>query len=188
MAADPRDLATVQDLQSWLKLGTPSEALAAELQRLVTAVSVWIQSWLSRTIPSQDYLDVANGHGGTRLMLGNYPVTAVASVAIDGVTVPASTGPAVPGWILANDQVMLRGYQFTAGEGNVEVAYTAGYADVPPDLTQACVELAAMRYKERERIGLASVAAGGQQTNYIVRDMPPGVATILQQYRKVTPC
>jgi hypothetical protein len=68
------------------------------------------------------------------------------------------------------------------------VAYTAGYADVPPDLEQACLELASMRFKERDRIGHSSAVMAGQQVNFIIKDMPADVATILQQYRKVVPC
>ena len=45
-----------------------------------------------------------------------------------------------------------------------------------------------MRWKERERIGHSSINMAGQQTNFIVRDMPPSVATILAQWNKVTPC
>jgi uncharacterized phiE125 gp8 family phage protein len=188
MAADPADLTTVANLQAWLRLTNVSTDTAAELQRLVTAVSRWIQSKISRTIPSQAYTDTLDGQGGTRMILGNYPVAAVASVTIDGNLIPQSTGPAIPGWVLANDGVSLRGYVFTRDLANVVISYTAGYASVPDDLEQACLELASMRWKERDRIGHSSVNMAGQQTNFIVKDMPDSVRTILQQWNKVVPC
>lgn len=188
MTADPRDLTTVANLQAWVNRPNPSSDEAAQLQRLVTAVSVWIQDWLSRDIASQAYVETRDGQGGARLSLGDYPVTAITSVVVDGISIPASTGPAVPGWVLANDAVVLRTYRFTRDLANVVINYTAGYAATPPDLEQATLELAAMRWKERERIGHSSINMAGQQTNFIIKDMPPSVATILNQYKKVVPC
>jgi hypothetical protein len=185
MSPDPRDLTTVANLAAWLNLSAPP----ADLQRLVTGVSLWIQNKLNRFIASQSYTETRDGHGGTRMVLGDYPVTAVASVVVDGLTIPPSPGPGQAGWVLANDGVTLRGYTFTTQDvANVVITYTAGYATTPGDLEQACLELAAMRWKERDRIGHQSIAMAGQQTNFIIRDMPPSVATILQQYAKVISC
>ena len=185
MSADPSDLTTVANLMTWLNLTVQ----APDLQRLVTAVSQWIENKISRDIMSQSYVETRDGHGGTRMVLGNYPVTAVASVVVDGVTIPPSPGPGQDGWVLVNDGITLRGYAFTTQDlANCVISYTAGYATPPQDLEQACLELAAMRWKERERIGHSSINMAGQQTNFIVRDMPPSVATILAQWNKVTPC
>ena len=188
MSADPLDLTTVANLQAWLRLANVSTETGVELQRLVTSTSNWIQSWLSRTIPDMPYTDTLDGQGGARLSLGNYPVLAVSSVVVDGQTIPASTGLTVPGWFLANDAVVLRTYRFTRDLGNVVISYTAGFTTVPPDLEQACLELAAMRWKERERIGHSAITMGGQQTNFITSDMPASVKTILNQWKKVVPC
>ena len=188
MTADPLDLTTVANLQAWLRLASVSTETGIELQRLVTSVSQWIQSWLSRTIPDMPYVDTLDGQGGARLSLGNYPVLAVSSVVVDGIAIPPSTDPTVPGWVLANDAVVLRTYRFTRDLTNVVISYTAGFTTVPPDLEQACLELAAMRWKERERIGHSAITMGGQQTSFITKDMPDSVKTILNQWKKVVPC
>jgi len=188
MSADPLDLTTVANLQAWLRLASVSTETGVELQRLVTSTSNWIQSWISRAIPDMPYVDTLDGQGGVRLSLGNYPVLAVSSVVVDGQTIPASTGPTIPGWVLSNDQVVLRSYTFTRDLANVVISYTAGFTTVPPDLEQACLELAAMRWKERERIGHSAITMGGQQTNFITSDMPASVKTILNQWKKVVPC
>ena len=189
LAPDPRDLTTVANLQAWLGLTNVQQATADQLQRLVTSVSLWIQNKISRIIPDQPYVETRDGQGGTRMVLGNYPVIAVSSVVVDGITIPPSPGPGQDGWVLSNDGVSLRGYTFTSQDvANCVIAYTAGYATVPLDLEQACLELASMRWKERDRIGNSSIAMAGQQTNFIIKDMPPSVATVLQQYNKVVSC
>jgi len=44
---------------------------------------------------------------------------------------------------------------------SVLVEYTAGYATVPDDIEQACIEIAAMMYRDRRRdAGLASESLG----------------------------
>ena len=188
MSADPRDLTTVANLQFWLGLTNVQPATATQLQRLVTAVSVWMQDWMNRIIPSQSYQEFRDGNDQARLMLPNYPVTAIAAVTVDGVIIPPSPGPGQSGWVLANDTVTIRCGRFTRGKVNVEVDYTAGYATTPPDLEQACLELASLRWKDREHIGHNSISMGGQQTNFVVKDMPDSVKTVLQQYKKVVPC
>ena len=66
--------------------------------------------------------------------------------------------------------------------------YTAVYAETPPDLAQACIELVALRYRERSRIGeVARAIGGGQTVSYSQKDMSDSIKTLLQQYRRVAP-
>jgi hypothetical protein len=75
-----------------------------------------------------------------------------------------------------------------AGPKNVVVAYTAGYSTTPPEVAQACIELIALRYRERTRIGEVSRSLGGAETvAYAQKDMSDAVKTLLQQYRLVAP-
>jgi hypothetical protein len=66
--------------------------------------------------------------------------------------------------------------------------YTAGYATTPPDLAQACIELVALRYRERTRIGEVARAIGaGETASYSQKDMSDSIKTLIQQYRVVAP-
>jgi len=66
--------------------------------------------------------------------------------------------------------------------------YTAGYVTPPADLAQACVELVALRYRERGRIGeVARAIGGGQTASYSQKDMSDSIKTSIQQYRRVVP-
>jgi hypothetical protein len=82
----------------------------------------------------------------------------------------------------------VRGYYFVRGTQNVIVSYTAGYSTTPPEIAQACIELVALRYRERTRVGEVSKALGGGETvSYSQKDMSAAVLTLLQQYRVVSP-
>lgn len=197
------DLTTLANVKQWVNLtATTDDAL---LTRLISGVSLNIQAWLNRNIPEQSYTEIRSGLGGGegkyRMILANYPVIAVSSLMIDDQSIPASSDNGVmqPGYGFADHEIWLApvsssvdalysdGYQFTRGTRNVQITYTAGYPVVPLDIEQACIELVAFRYRERDRIGLKSKGLAGETTAFNTADLPDSVKTLLQQYRKVAP-
>jgi hypothetical protein len=182
------DLTTLANVKAYLSPPLATTADDVLLSRLVTAASQFIQSWLNRTIASAAYTDTRNGTGGTRLFLRNRPVTAVASVTVDGVAIaPSSPAPTGDGYLYDDSSLYLVGHCFSKGAQNVVVQYTAGYAATPPEIEQACIALVVLRYKERDRIGQASKNLGGEVVSFQQKDMPADVATVLDQYRNVVP-
>lgn len=189
MTADPRDLTTLANFQYWLQLdsNTMSPTDADQLQRLITAVSVGMQKWLTRYIASASYTMVVDGKGQHRMATTAYPLQSVNQVMIDGFVVPAATSPTTHGWVISNNAVALRGYEFGRGYSNVQITYTAGYETTPNDLEQACLELCGLRWREKSRIGEVSKNIGGEVVTFMVKDFPPSVLTVLMQYKRVTP-
>lgn len=180
------DLTSLANVKAWL--GTVPPADDALLTRLITAGSSFLETYLSRTLLTTAYSQVLNGHGGPALTLGNYPITAISSLKIDGATIPASTGVLVAGYVFSDYRVMLRGgYLFSDGLQNVEISYTAGLAAVPAEIEQVCIELVAARYKSRDRIGIQSKGLGGEQIVFTKKDLADTAADTLAQYRKVVP-
>jgi Phage gp6-like head-tail connector protein len=182
------DLTTLADVKAWLQTGqsafpTTDDAL---LTRLITATSQYIQTWLNRQIAMADYLEVRDGTGGQRLQFACFPVIAVSSLTIDGQAVPPATSSNTVGYSFSPTQLTVCGYRFIRGAQNISVSYTAGYSTTPPDIAQACIELVALRYRERTRVGEVSRALGGAETvSYAQKDMSDAVKTLLQQYRLV---
>jgi len=184
------DLTTLADVKAWLQTGQSAFPATddALLTRLITAGSQYIQSWLNRQIALADYLETRDGTGGDRLQFACFPVTAVLSLTIDGQTVPAAPSIGAAGYRFSSTQLSVCGYSFNRGAQNVVVSYTAGYSTTPPDVAQACIELVALRYRERTRIGEVSRSLGGAETvAYSQKDMSDAIKTLLQQYRLVAP-
>lgn len=184
------DLTTLADVKAWLQTGQSTFPITddALLTRLITAASQYIQTWLNRKIALADYVETRDGTGGQTLQFGCFPVAAVLSLAIDEQTIPLSTTTCAAGYSFSATQLAVRGYTFNRGVQNVVVAYTAGYATTPLDIAQACIELVALRYRERTRIGEVSRSLGGAETvSYSQKDMSDGTRTLLQQYRLVAP-
>ena len=202
------DLTTLGDVKSWLQTGqnafpTTDDAL---LTRLITAASQFIQTWLNRQIASQDWIETRDGLGNVlgpsdvRYQFAAFPVTAVSRVVVDGVLMPAIPTPAQSGslvvgtvaaqsgYLFTPTQLVIRGYAVPRKAGCVTLQYTAGYEVPPADLTQACIELVALRYRERSHIGEVTKAIGGGQTvSYSQKDMSDWIKTSIQQYRRIAP-
>jgi len=202
------DLTTLGDVKAWLQTGqnafpTTDDAL---LTRLITAASQLIQTWLNRQIISQDWIEARDGLGNVlgpsdvRYQFAAFPVTAVSRVLVDGIVIPAIPTPAQSataavgamaaqsGYLFTPTQLVIRGYAVPRKAGCVSMQYTAGYAVPPADLSQACIELVALRYRERGRIGEVTKAIGGGQTvSYSQKDMSDSIKSLIQQYRRVAP-
>jgi hypothetical protein len=186
------DLTTLSEVKAWLQTGQSAfpDTDDALLTRLITAASQFIQKWLNRNIVSADWHDLRDGTGGQRLTFGNFPVTAVLSLSIDGLAIPPAPndGGFGAGYVFSPTELALRGYVFTLRPQNVELTYTAGYSAIPPDIAQACIDMVCLRYRERTRIGEVSRAISGNETvTYSQRDMSEHVKLLLSQYRLVTP-
>jgi hypothetical protein len=186
------DLCALSDVTAWLQTGqNPFPSVDdALLTRLITAASQFIQNWLQRQIAVSDWIEIRDGNGGQRLAFANFPVSAVISLSIDGLSIPPAPagGGFGAGYVFSPTELALRGYVFSRRAQNVVVTYTAGYASVPTDIAQACIELVAQRYRERTRIGEVSKALmSGETVTFSQKDMSDGVKTLLAQYQAVAP-
>lgn len=185
MAADPRDLCTLDALKGWLNIASTTDD--ALLQRLLTAVSVNMQNWMNRAIPTAPYTETRDGSGSDTLVMTNMPITAVSSLVIGGIPQVPSPDGVQPGFVFSDTAVFLIGSKFPAGRRNVQMAYTAGYATVPVDLAQACVEQAAYAYRQKSHIGQTGVGMGPEHISFSERDYSPATKTLMQQYQNVVP-
>lgn len=178
-------LATVDDVKSFLgnQVNVADDMLLASL---ISGESAFILSWIGRLFDTATYTDLFNGGGGQERLLKNYPVKTITSVFIDGAAIPQAPSIQDRGYLLFDDRILLFGYQFSWGQRNCQIIYTAGQ-DIPADVQQACVELVSYRYRSRDRIGLASKSIAGETTAYVTKDMPDHVKTLLQRHRRVFP-
>lgn len=182
------DLTTLADVKAFIPgYGASAAGVTGDdalFASLIASASAFLKSWLNRSVGTATFTQTYSGMGGCALLVDEFPITAIASVTVDGVSVPAGSVTA-PGFYFDSDAIYLNGYAFTRGLANVAVVYTAGYATVPLDIASACVSLVARTYKERTRIGLTSEAAGQQTTAFATWALSPREELILMQYRSV---
>lgn len=188
--ANPIDLTTLAAVKLYLSLEPSDTSADPELEALITAASRFAMTFCSRTFIESTYTKNFNGTGGSFMMLGESPVTAVSSVSVDGVAVPASPSPREGGFVFDDETLYLRGcYRLTRGAQNVAVTFTAGYASnaIPQDLAQAIIELVALKFRRRTNIDVSSRGIAGETISYITADMSRPVRKVLDLYQRAYP-
>jgi len=180
------DLTSVDAVKAYLGVNADAVYDDTVIGSLVTACSKYVQTWMNRQILTNVYSDTLNGNGKHFMVLQEFPVAEVLSVNIGGRDIPKSNGLTEPGFFMNDRAVYLRhGIVFERGVGNVSISYRAGYDKCPVDLAQAVVEMVALRYRERDRIGHASKTLGGETVAFTITDFPVQVRTILNNYKQV---
>lgn len=175
MAAN--DLTTLLKVKDWLGLkGAEHDDI---LRRMITAISTAAEVYCCRKLKSGSQVEVRNGHGGVKIMLENFPVTAVSSVVVDGVTIPSSS------YTFTATSIILTSGSFTRGNGNITISYTGGYVDVPYDLEQAIIEWIELRFKRMRSVDMVSKGLAGETTTYSQADIPAFAKTVLGNYRRM---
>ncbi|KVV12408.1 hypothetical protein WM08_15155 [Burkholderia ubonensis] len=194
------DLTTLANAKQWVLVNSGVTGDDAIFTRLITAASQFVQTYLNRTIASTAYTEKHTGSGSNTLALPNYPITAVSSLAIRGVPIAASPDGVQVGYTFDDRFLYLIGNvgfsAFPNGtDGHfpkwpplgVQVTYTAGFLSTPPEIEQAVLELIGLKYSDRNHFGQVSKSIQGEVVSFSIADMPAGVRTILNNYRKVIP-
>lgn len=177
----------------YLKLGAGASATAGPLlAALGDAVQSEIERHLSRTLDVATYTEAYDGNGQSTLYLLHDPITAVSAVSINGAALAVdstvATYPHSEIVVHRNRAAIVRtsGAPWTPGFSNILVTYSAGLGGVdgpPPAIVHAGVEWICLLWKSRDRSGIESESAGGQNVTF-TRDMPPFVASVLDHFRR----
>lgn len=179
------DLTTLAAVKAYGSIaGTELDTL---LGALITRASASVENFLQGGVLSDSHTETRNGTGGQAMLLAEYPVTAVSSLSINGIAVPQASSYGQVGWWLANRTLLLIGYSFCRGRGNVVVTYTAGYDTTPPEIEQACIETVMLSFKRRDHIDVSSKSLAGETISFITADLTPSAKAVLNSYRRVAP-
>lgn len=168
-------------------LGLSGTTYDASIDTLIPAASEAIENACGRRFAETAYTEYRDG-GHDRLVLKRRPATSVSGIWDDPDRVFGdATKLDSDDIVLDTDRgiVILRQGAFQNGVRNVKVSYTAGSAEVPDDIAQACVMLvAAWFHSGREGAdGLDSRTAGEMAQRFAAEALPATVERILRAYR-----
>jgi len=192
------DLITTERAQQNPQLAAADATLLATL---ITAASRAIETWCNRSFPSAEATEYYDGDGTQTLRLRRYPITDLDTVTVidsdDDDTEYDADGDEFRGWadddnagIITFKPSPSTDVEFTyfpVGRENVKVTYTAGYADIPADIQEACAQTCAWLLSANERdAGVTAERLGDYQ---YTRDtagglLPPLAKALLARYRR----
>lgn len=179
-----RDLCTVSQVKHLLPVRSSVTTDDPLIQRLITSASETMRQEIGDNINSADYSEVYDGTGTGKIVLRHQPVTAVSSVAI-GPPVGRSALTVNIDYVFSRYGIQSLVGSFPKGVANFLVAYTAGYVVIPADIAEKTAKLAALRYKEAERLGQSSKTLAGETITFDMKDFPADVKATIKQYKRV---
>ena len=192
------DFTTLDDVKAWLPDMANVTTSDALLSQLITAASRFVCVYTGRPLfDVLSYTEDYDGSGQGFMLLRQWPVVSVQGVTFNcpitggvGQTLDPSAWRLEPPLSSGGCQrLSVPGQVFPRGRSSVTVSYSSGYAEVPPDVAQATIELVGERFRTRERIGQASKTLGGQETTtFSLKSMNDAIAAMLAPYRRVIPC
>lgn len=172
-------LVKLSKYKEYLKI--TDSALDAQITDLQSAVEKRVKEYLHRDIESTTYTaELYNGSGKSELVMRQFPVTSVTSVAVyDGYYNNAEVWTTL---VLGTDYTrktipleaysfILDDYTFEKGNLNYKITYVAGYAStaIPDDIQLACKELLKIAWDNsplnQNRLGFLSVSDSAGSAN-----------------------
>lgn len=179
------DLTTLASLKTYL--GITDAGSDAVLTKLIAAASAAIEQAIGYPLSSETRTERLDGNGADIVHPMVRPITAVASVAVDGRSFSPAASSQGQGFGFDYRAVWLwGGERFNLGRRNVEITYTAGYPTIPADIEQAVNELIGLRYRERDWIGFVSKSLAGETVTFNTAALPKSSQAALRQYMRVT--
>lgn len=183
------DLTTVAAVKAWGgilgSIGDP------EIASLITSTSAWIGTYCNRVFGGvASFSEIRHGTGGQALMLANGPVAAITSLTGGAVPILAQAGDGQAGYFLDGNMLVLEGRTFPRGRSNVRVTYTAGYAAVPADVAQACIEIVVSAYRRGGRgpdLKSQTIGPSSESHSWAQDAIPAAAKLILDRYQRVAP-
>lgn len=157
------------------------------LADLITRTSATVENYLGRSVLSAARSETRDGTGSNRIVFAENPVTAVSSVVVDGRSIGPALDVSSPGYRFTKTMLVLNGFAFTKGHGNVSLSYTAGYASIPEDIEQAVIESVLLAFKRRDHLDVSSKGLAGETVSFINSELTPAARDALRPYKKVVP-
>lgn len=185
-------LCSLAALKAALGLTASEDYADARYLTLVEMASSSIAGYCEREFRVLSYVEACDGDGSGLLRLANTPIVAVTALSIEGETIPPAEVKVSPEFIRMEGDLdysaRLRssGRVFPEGIQNITVAYTAGYAAVPAEISHACILQVAYLVNTLNKQGLVSEGntTAGVQTALAQGLLAPAVKSICNRYRR----
>ncbi len=180
------DLCTVSQVKHLLPINKSVTTDDPLIQRLITSASETMRNEIGDVINSVTRSEVYDGTGTGKLLFRHQPVMGVASVAIGPPSANRVALTENVDFVFTKYGIQSLGRSFPKGVANIAVTYTAGYVAIPADIAEKTAKVAALRYKEAERLGQSSKTLAGETITFDTKDFPADVMATIQQYLRVS--
>lgn len=203
--SSPIDLVTLDQVKDWLGIADDNSDNDNTIQFLITAFSKYVinQTGISSFNSVQQFTEIYDGNGNSRMFVNNPPIQTLISLIIGSNTVPISTSTITSGIYVEQSQKSIAfrysagalypplgiyPYRFIPGQGNVQITYMGGYITTPYDLGMAVMKAVSIYYDRADYQDMASktLSTGNGSGTIRYRDwqLPPEVNDVISFYSR----
>jgi len=176
------------------------------LERNINSVSGMVSKYCNRKFIADTYTEYYKGSGRQKLVLNQYPINTITSVAVNSAALTAGTDYVTAdqtyldqGIIFKNNGWTWYGYltglvgELTAPIDNIEVVYSAGYTlepeaprTLPWDIEQVVIDMVADVYGMQQdgTVGLKQLVQGKLSYTFNNESLIRQYSSVLDSYRK----
>lgn len=184
-------ITTVSNCKAFRKIEAENTEHDEGLERLIPAVQQWLEQECQRTFDQDTVTEYFHGNDWQDcLILSRPPVVSITNLWDDPARIYAT--PISASQYVIDDAeagiVRLDGLTFSKGLRNIKITYLGGYAQMPPDLEQAAIEMiwAAYMKGDQNLIGVRSRSIADGSVQFVNLAWPLDLDAIISKYRLKT--
>lgn len=191
MALAANALTSIDAAKDYIIKNTSVTIDDTRIEWLINVCSSTIENYCRRIFKTQTFEEEIDGNDHRYISLENFPITSVSSVTINGTDItPDQYVVKKKIGVLArlrNDIISGINYNrynpiWPSGDCNIQVTYTAGLDEIPPDLEHACI-LFVMSFYKSDVANFSTTFTDGFV--FKADSIPVQVKLMLQPYMKV---
>lgn len=187
------DLCTLAELKTALGVAADETADDTRLSELIKIASAQIEGFCNRSFGLQAIEDeLHDGNSTESIELDVTPINSVTALSIDGQGVDLGEVKVYPRFIAFSNSgdydARLRGNVrvFPEGRQNVKVSYTAGYDEIPREISDACKIQVAFLMNTLNKQGVISETNQVAQatTSFSQEQLAPATRTTCRRFKR----
>ena len=178
-------LCTLDEVRDYLSMESSVANIDTLLENLIKRVSSFVDNYCDRTIETTTHTEYYDGNGTDRLYTLNYPITSVTNLwentnrAWDTDDITDSDD-----YIVMENSILLKTTIFSNYPQCIKLTYVAGYATIPEDLKQLCIEEVSRSFNHKQDIGIISRGDSKGNITRIEQGLMKQSKEVLIKYRR----
>ena len=185
MSEETTDLCSLEEIIEYGKLSDKNEQDNDYIENTINRMSKYFATMCNRDqFLAKSYTEYYDGNGDVFLFPLVRPIISVISIhdssdwTWNSDSLISSSDYAIQNsnWIVMKDDV------FSMGNRNIRLIYRAGYASIPDDLKQACIEEVLRRFRRRSDFDVTAKTIEDGTVTYTEKDLLAQTRRVLNKY------
>lgn len=187
MSVDNDALCSKDNVKDFIGISNFNPTDETLIENLIDRVTDMFERYCRRKFKQATYTEYHSPQSrDDKIFPKNYPINSVTSIHDDPDRAYGSDTLITASEYGIVDDVYVEWIDgaFSGGTNSVKIIYSGGYSTIPEDLSQACIEEVARRYKRRKDIDISQKTQPDGSATLLAGDLLDQTKTVLNLYKK----